>query len=305
MGQLRSAVRAVAGSDDGGPSLGPARLLQRLDRFVEHVEAASMATLAYAELDLTTGDLRYACAGHPPPLLLPARGKPHLLWDGRSTPLGAHVRPRRRTEARVRLREGDRLLLYTDGLIERRDRGLDEGLRLLTVAAADGSRLPPDDAVRRLTATMLQDERTRDDVCVLLLSWSGAHFERYLPADLSTLSQVRRALGRWLTRHGVDDLTRRDLVLAASEAMANAAEHGGGSRASELVHVRARLERRATDGDEVVLTVRDRGRWRPAQASHERGRGLRIIRALADDLDVRQDDGTTVELRRAVRRRPS
>jgi two-component sensor histidine kinase len=65
------------------------------------------------------------------------------------------------------------------------------------------------------------------------------------------------------------------------------------------------VERRATGGDEVVLTVRDHGRWRPARASHERGRGLRIIRALADDLDVRHDDGTVVELRRAVRRRPS
>ena len=74
MGQLRSAVRAVA-----DPGVGPARLLERLDRFVEQVEAASMATLAYAELDLATGEFRYACAGHPPPVLLPAgrsRGRP-------------------------------------------------------------------------------------------------------------------------------------------------------------------------------------------------------------------------------------
>ena len=70
MGQLRSAVRAVAGAGGAGP--GPAAA-QRLDRFVEQVEAAGMATLAYAELDLATGELRYACAGHPPPLLVPAR----------------------------------------------------------------------------------------------------------------------------------------------------------------------------------------------------------------------------------------
>ena len=91
MGQLRSAVRAVA-----GPEVGPGRLLSRLDRFVEQVEAASMATLAYAELDLATGELRYACAGHPPPLLVPADGEPRLLWDGRSPPLGAFTRPQHR-----------------------------------------------------------------------------------------------------------------------------------------------------------------------------------------------------------------
>ena len=86
MGQLRSAVRAI-GATRG---VGPASLLARLDRFVEQVEAASMATLAYAELDPRTGELRYACAGHPPPVLVPAGVPyPRLLWDGRSTPLGA------------------------------------------------------------------------------------------------------------------------------------------------------------------------------------------------------------------------
>jgi serine phosphatase RsbU (regulator of sigma subunit)/anti-sigma regulatory factor (Ser/Thr protein kinase) len=305
MGQLRSAVRAVAGVGAGDPSVGPARLLGRLDRFADQVESAGMATLAYAELNLATGDLWYACAGHPPPLLLPAHGEPRLLWEGRSTPLGAHLRPRLRPEARVRLREGDRLLLYTDGLIERRDRGLDEGLRLLTAAAGAGRTLPLEDAVRGLTSTMLRDERTRDDVCVLLLSWSGASFERRLPADLSTLSAVRRSLGNWLSRHGVDDLTRRDVVLAASEAMANAAEHGGGGRAGEVVRVQARLCRRADGVEEVVVTVSDRGRWRESRPSAERGRGLRIIQALADDLHVRHDDGTTVEVRRSLRRAKS
>lgn len=168
MGQLRSAVRAVA-----GPGLGPARLLSRLDRFVEQVEAAGMATLAYAELDLASGTVRYACAGHPPPLLLRAGAEPELLWEGRSTPLGAFVTARDREEAAVRLGPGDRLLLYTDGLFERRDRSLDEGLDLLcrTAAALDGA--PLEDVVHDLTERLLQDEQGRDDVCVLLLSWSG------------------------------------------------------------------------------------------------------------------------------------
>jgi Stage II sporulation protein E (SpoIIE) len=166
MGQLRSAIRAVA-----GPGVGPGKLLVRLDRFVEQVEAAGMATLAYAELDLASGLVHYACAGHPPPLVLPSEGGGRLLWDGRSTPLGAHVHGER-AEAVVQLRPADRLLLYTDGLVERRDRGLDDGLDALVDAAVRSGALPLPEAVRAVTQDMLRDEQGRDDVCALLLSWS-------------------------------------------------------------------------------------------------------------------------------------
>jgi serine phosphatase RsbU (regulator of sigma subunit) len=167
MGQLRSAVRAVA-----GPGVGPARLLQRLDRFVDQVEAAALSTLAYAELDLATGAVRYACAGHPPPVLLPAPGVGKLVWGGRSTPVGTYGQGERE-EAELRLGDGDRLLLYTDGLVERRDRALDDGLAALaaTVAATGGQPLAR--AVRTIADGMLHDEQGRDDVCLLLVEWVG------------------------------------------------------------------------------------------------------------------------------------
>jgi serine phosphatase RsbU (regulator of sigma subunit) len=164
MGQLRSAVRAVA-----GPGVGPARLLTRLDRFVEQVEAAALSTLAYAELELATGTVRYACAGHPPPVLLPAEGAAELLWGGRSTPLGTYGRGTR-GEAVVQLAVGDRLLLYTDGLVERRDRGLDDGLAALVRVARSTGTAPLGEAVRTVTDELLRDEQGRDDVCVLLLA---------------------------------------------------------------------------------------------------------------------------------------
>jgi serine/threonine-protein kinase RsbW len=302
MGQLRSAVRAVT-----GPEVSPAQLLERLDSFVEQVEAASMATLAYAELDLATGHVRYACAGHPPPVHVPAEGPPRLLWGGRSTPLGAYTRPHKRYDAQLRLSPGDRLVLYTDGLVERRGRAIDEGLELVAERAGELRDVPLEEAVNALTETLLEDEQGRDDVCVLLLSWAGSPFERHLRADVTQLPSVRRALGRWLADLGVDAGTSRDIVLAASEAMANAAEHGGGGDDEEQVSIEARLEQHDEGLDEVVVSVRDRGRWRDPVPSHERGRGLLIMRGLVDDVRVEAGDsaGTTVVLRRRLRREAS
>ena len=290
MGQLRSAVRAVA-----GPGVGPARLLSRLDRFVEQVEAAHLATLAYAEMELATGCVRYACAGHLPPVLVPASGESRLLWGGRSTPLGAYVQEPR-AEGVVQLEPFDRLLLYTDGLVERRGRELDEGLDALTRTAAELRSAPLPEAVLQVTETLLSDEQGRDDVCVLLLSWSGGHFERELPPDLSTLSVVRRELRGWLGARGLDDETADDLVLATSEALANAAEHGSGP--DEHVAVQAWFEQPQGAASEVVVHVQDQGRWAAPPPSPERGRGLSIMRALVDDVAVKTGNGTSVALRR-------
>ena len=295
MGQLRSATRAVS---DAGSS--PAAVLQRLDRFVEQVPAAAFATVVHAQLDLATGLVRLACAGHPPPVLVPRSAPPQLVWGGRSTPLGAFVVPERRTDTTVQLAPGDRLLLYTDGLVERRDSGLDERLELLEVVSADLVDAPLDDAVSRLVARLLVDERHRDDVCVLLLEWAGPVFERRLPADLRTLAEVRHDLRRWLADRGLDHRMSDDVVLATSEALANAAEHGSGGRSSERVHLQVRVEQDRERGSEVVVRVTDAGRWQPGTSTAERGRGLTIARGLVDDVVVETGDGTSVLLRRRL-----
>lgn len=169
MGQLRSAVRAVA-----GPDVGPARVLSALDPFVQRVPGTASATLVYGELDLTTGRFRYACAGHPPPMLLGRDGAARLVWDGRSTPLGLTVPGRDRAEATLDLTPGDRVLLYTDGLVEVRDQPLPARLAELTGVGAGTGELGPEDAVGMLTARMLPTDHRHDDVCLLLLSWLGA-----------------------------------------------------------------------------------------------------------------------------------
>ncbi|MCW2692299.1 MAG: hypothetical protein JWM67_903 [Mycobacterium sp.] len=300
MGQLRSAVRAVA-----GPGVGPGRLLSELDRFVEHVEAAGMATVAYAQLDLATGVLRYACAGHPPPVLLPARGEPRLLWGGRSTPLGAFEHRQPRAEAEVRLRPGDRLLLYTDGLVERRDRSLDDSFELLRTSAGDPPATPLEDSVGDLTRALLEDEQSRDDVCVLLLRWRTAPFERHLSADLAEVAPMRAQLGRWLGQNGAEPRACADVVLAVSEAVANAVEHGCGGRPDLQIRVRASVAELADGTPTVTVEVRDPGTWRPPSASPERGRGLTIMTALMDRLQRETTEGTTVVLHHRLRREAS
>ncbi len=168
MGQLRSAVRALAAAD-----LGPGSLLVRLDRFVHQVGAGRMATLACGELDLRSGLLRYACAGHPPPLLVPVDGEPRYLWEGRSMPLATTEAAVVRTEAEVQLAPGDRVVLYTDGLIERRRRSFDDGLEVLALHSALTRRSPLPAFVEGLGSALHSDAVDRDDVCILVLEHRG------------------------------------------------------------------------------------------------------------------------------------
>ena len=169
MGQLRSALRALAAT-----GAGPGGVLDQLDRFVPTVPDAAFSTVAYAEVDLTDPVVRFACAGHPPPVVVRGGGGGELLWGGRSVPLGAWVGkgPRRVGEAPFDV--GDRLLLYSDGLVERRDRPIDDGLGELVQAAATAGAHPLDVMLDELTAALIPDGSATDDVCLLLVERRSA-----------------------------------------------------------------------------------------------------------------------------------
>ncbi|HSO99193.1 MAG TPA: SpoIIE family protein phosphatase [Solirubrobacteraceae bacterium] len=163
MGQLRSAVRALAST-----GLGPAALLSTLDVYARRHAVGLMTTLVYAELSLDTGGLRFACAGHPPPLLHPPGGTPVLDWGGRSTPVAVGPGPDGRGEQSLCLEPGTTLLLYTDGLVEDRRRPEDDGLqRLLREVAAVGAQDDLGQTVQSIVARMV-DPAQSDDVCVLV-----------------------------------------------------------------------------------------------------------------------------------------
>ena len=164
MGQLRSAVRAFAGM-----ALGPAALLEALDRYARRHGVGRMATLAYAEVDVVTGHVRYACAGHPPPAVVDPDGHAMLLWEGRSLPLDTDLSPETRTEATFDVPAGGALMLYSDGLVERRRRPLRPGLDELVASLERLGSETRRDLCVAVADELLAGGSREDDVCVLAI----------------------------------------------------------------------------------------------------------------------------------------
>jgi serine/threonine-protein kinase RsbW len=284
MGQLRGAVRALA------PTGSPSRVLDALDLFVQQVPQAAMATLAYAELDLEHGTLTYACAGHPPPLLLGPDGG-RLLWEGRSLPLGASFEGHRRTQATDRLANGDTILFYTDGLVEDRGRGISAGLDLLLEVAGQAGAAAPSSLVDVVVGRLVGDIDSQDDICLLAVrrSLSAARFVHAFPASPGEVRKMRHALSTWLEAVGMDEQQTQSVVLAASEAAANSVEHGYLFDDSGTV----RVEAWANHGS-VHVVVHDTGAWRVPVPRSERGRGRAIMETLMRDVRFETESGGTV-----------
>lgn len=168
MGQLRSAVRALASM-----GLTPGPLLEALDAYARRHEVGRMTTVAYVEADLATGRVRWACAGHPPPVVGTAAGVDYA-WDGRSAPLDATTAPPRRPQGHLALDPGGLLVLFTDGLFERVDRPLQQGLDALLAEVAARRDAPAGELAEVVTHAVLAGRRAMDDACLLALRWTPA-----------------------------------------------------------------------------------------------------------------------------------
>ncbi len=291
MGQLRSAVRALASNEAG-----PGRLLENLDRFVDRVESARMATLAYAEIDLSNGEMTYACAGHLPPLLHEPAGSPEFLLQGRSAPLGSRAGNTNRIENTRPLRPGSRLLLYTDGLIERRSRPIDKGFEVLAREYSRRRDAPMQGLTAGLADTLVGRDHT-DDVCLICLTLgTEERLERTIGADRMQIALLRADLRAWLVSHAVETECVDPVLLACSEAVANAIEHGYRDDPFGMIDVVATVT-----ADAVEVRVTDHGTWRGAVTDVARGRGLQLIRESMDQVLFDRSDGTTVTMRRGRR----
>jgi serine phosphatase RsbU (regulator of sigma subunit) len=163
MGRLRIVLKSYAVDHRS-----PAESLSHLDTFVQYLPEDYFATAVLLRLDPSTRAVEYASAGHPPPLLIPGTGgEARYLEGGLSPPIDAGYGSLRRTGATVGLSPGDALLLYTDGLVERRDRPIAQGMSLLARALRRSRGDSAERLVRRATDALLGDEPAADDVALL------------------------------------------------------------------------------------------------------------------------------------------
>jgi serine phosphatase RsbU (regulator of sigma subunit)/PAS domain-containing protein len=161
MGKVRTAARVLASQ-----ATGPRHFIEMLRHGWDNLELERMATLLIASIDVASGELRIASAGHPPPLLVEA-GRARFLSVKPTTPLGA---PRSVVhEWRGTLAEGATLLLFTDGLVEDRHRSFHDGAETL-LAAASGS-FGPDELCNRVLDALVPDEAHHgDDIAMVGLA---------------------------------------------------------------------------------------------------------------------------------------
>ncbi|MFI5616245.1 SpoIIE family protein phosphatase [Streptomyces sp. NPDC051567] len=286
MGQLRTAVRAYARLD-----LPPHEVLQLLDGLAAEIDASQIATCVYAVHDPNEGLLAYASAGHLPILVRDEDGTVRRAADPTGPPLGTggwlH------TSGTIALGPGSTAVLYTDGLVERRNEDIDEGVAALE-RALSGAQGTPAVICRRLMRALGVDADHDDDVAVMVLQQpvrSGADAELFHNAALELLGGVEAAprarafaqgvLASWRFPVELCDLG----VLAASELVANSLQHGTPPMRLRLRRTDRRLIIEVTDGDDRLP------RRRRAEPADETGRGISIVATVASSWGCRRTPG--------------
>jgi GAF domain-containing protein/anti-sigma regulatory factor (Ser/Thr protein kinase) len=270
MGQVRAAMRAYALLD-----LAPSLLLDRLDLVVRDVAEGAFVTCIYALYDPADRTLTFSSAGHPPPLVASAGGASAVQLEP-GPPLGLGLGGR--NEQVVVVEPTDVVALYTDGLVETRERDVDEGVRVL----ADVLARPPADLESlgtRAVAALVAPEHD-DDVALLLLRPLGdaigvAAPWVTLPRDPAAVADARALTWRTLAARGAAPRLGEAVTLVVSELVTNAIRHGRGD---------PRLRVRVAS-PHVVIEVEDEGGHLPqrrfATADDEGGRGLELVALVA------------------------
>ncbi len=287
--------------------------VDHLGRHAARTPGAKAATVCVAVLDTADGSLAYTTAGHPPPLVLAADGQTCYLAGTGGGPLGTGSSA---TVGQDRLGEGETLLLYSDGIIERPGRSAAQSTVELAKAASAAAlhriyRLDePTDAAERVCTQSLEllvrAAGYADDITLLAAQRvpEPAPLALTVPAEPASVGRMRLEFERWLSELGVGEDDALGLHHALGELVTNAVEHayagGGGEPARDAtVQVSAAL----TAGGEVQAMIGDHGRWRQPREAPERGRGLAMAGDFVDDLYVdRADTGSTVTLRRRLSR---
>ncbi|WP_042379012.1 ATP-binding SpoIIE family protein phosphatase [Streptacidiphilus melanogenes] len=291
MGQLRTAVRAYARLD-----LPPHEVLQLLDGIAAEIDAMQIATCLYAVFDPSEQSVTYASAGHLPLMVRSADGTVTRPEEPGGPPLGTGGWMH--TSGTMPFPPGATGVLYTDGLVERRDRDIDRGLDALakTLSGATGT---PDVICSRLLRAMGVTPEHDDDVAALVFQLpqrevDSADLFRSASLDLlggtEAASSARAFTGGVLCSWRVGEDIRDLSVLAVSELVSNSLTHGHPPMRLRLRRTDRRLTVEVTDADDHLP------RRRQALPADESGRGLAIVATIASNWGTRRtpDGGKAV-----------
>ncbi|PTH85762.1 histidine kinase [Streptomyces sp. A244] len=280
MGRLRTAVHNFSALD-----LPPDELLGHLDELVARIdsdengerdhEGVAGATCLYAVYDPASGMCCLSRSGHPEPALVHPDGTVEYLRVPGSPPLGLGGAEPFET-AEVSLPEGSRLVFYTDGLVEDRERGIDTGLEALRHALA-GARRSPEETCQDVLDALLP-ARSSDDIALLVartrLLDPSRVAEWDVPGDPSAVAGIRADVTGRLRTWGLEELAFTT-ELIVSELVTNAIRYGIGP-------IRLRVLR---DGDSLICEVADGSSTSPhlrrAAITDEGGRGLFLVARFA------------------------
>ncbi len=279
MGRLRTAIHTLAMLE-----LPPAETLQQLNELMQElgVREPHFATCVYAIFDAVSGTCEVASAGHLPPLLVRPDGSNELLDVLPAPPLGVGTGL---IQSRVLdIADGSLLVLYTDGLVEKRSRDIDEGLgRLREIFGPGSAEQPLEDLCRATLAGVYADEH-RDDIALLvarLRRIPSDHVVTWtLPSELTSASRARSLIRRPLRRWGLTDLVPTAELLV-SELVTNAVRYAQGKIGLRLI----------LEGGLVCEVLDDSAalpRLRHPDDSDERGRGLQVVSQLAQRWGARR-----------------
>jgi anti-sigma regulatory factor (Ser/Thr protein kinase) len=290
MGEVRQAFRAAALNPTS-----PSVVLERANTIVNMRPNPTMVTAIFGIIDPATATITYAAAGHPAPLLaLPCKMVERLPTGGIPLGIADEIDA---TDWSFTIPPGAYLAFYTDGLIEnskdvlKGEEALVEAMRAEIVERIEAPALS-------LMRRVFRERKNVDDAAALFVATSDAP-KKDLSFDFSAIPQavpiVRRTLNRFAMRLGLDEDRTYSLITAVGEAMANAVEHAYPSRPG-IVRLRV-----WTNDKTLHATIEDDGRWKQAQKRDERGRGLPLMRALMDGVEIRTNQQhTTISLTMAV-----
>ncbi len=272
MGEVRQAIRTAAVGADS-----PAAVLEYANRIIALRESIGMVTAIFGFYDPESSALSYAVAGHPPPLLAFANGFVRRLPAG-GLPLGC-AGELQATDWTFTLPAGSRAVFYTDGLIENERDPIRGEQRLLEIVHASFS--DEGDPAQALQDRVFGGSTNRDDAATLVLSRSDP-VESYVFSAVPIVAPIARAIvEREVAGIDIDAERRFGVLVALGEAVANAIEHA--YRGGNPGLIRLAVERRPKL---LIMSVEDFGRWRPFIRREERGRGLELMHAFMDSVQI-------------------